>query len=200
MRIGIDIDGVLNDLAKFHLECGLRFCNQHQLSSEIDVSAYEVRDIFNWSERDYRQFQKEYYAVFFLTCSYLRPFASEAVRTLHQCNEIFIITARKPSLIRALNIPSYENSIFKLTQQWLSQAEIEYDHFVLTQWDKREAILDNKIDIMIEDSPLFFEQQESFPTTQLLCFDAVYNRKIVNPSIQRVHSWFDVLWLINQKG
>lgn len=196
MRIGVDIDGVLNDLSRFHLECGLRFCQQHQLSCRVDPSVYEIRDMFRWAEGDYRRFQKEYYKLFFLTCAYLRPLAAEAVRMLRQRSEVYIITGRKPSLMHALDIVLPKTSVSDLSQRWLAQAGIEYDRFILTSWDKRDALLWHKIDVMIEDSPLFFGQAADLPATRLLCFDAAYNQNVISPAVQRVYNWHDVLQLI----
>lgn len=196
MRIGVDIDGVLNDLGRFHLECGLQFCQRHHLSSEMDLTAYEVRDMFRWTEQDYRRFQKEWYKLFFLTCSYLRPLAPPAIRSLRQRNEVYIITGRKPSLMSSLGMESSKAAVSDLSQKWLAQAGIEYDQFILTSWDKQDALLQYKIDVMIEDSPLFFRQEMDIPAIQLVCFDAPYNQGVSSPSVHRVYSWNDVLWLI----
>lgn len=197
MKIGIDIDGVINDQTKFHLDCGRRFCRRHHLNCVPDLSAYEVQDIFGWSEADYRKFQQEYYKEFFLTDSYLRAGVKEAVQHLRKKHQINIITARKPTLPRRLEI---SGSVNEITENWLAGAKIDYDAFFCAcEIQEKWTILEHhQIDLMIEDSPIFFMNADVHPSIIAVCFDAPYNRALPKAeTLHRVYSWREAIDLIN---
>lgn len=197
VKIGIDIDGVINDQERFHLECGKQFCRKYHLSCVPDLTAYEVQDIFNWAEPDYRRFQREYYQDFFLTDRYIRAHAKETIRNLRKKHQIYIITARKPTLPERLGCPG---AVDNITEKWLKDAGIAYDKFfraptILKKW----AILKHhQIDLMIEDSPAFLAQSASFRSITAVCFDAAYNRDFPGAeTVLRIYSWREAFNLIN---
>lgn len=196
MNIGIDIDGVLNDLQQFNLNCGLEFCYKHHLMYAPNPEKYYVRDMFGWSKYYYRLFQHEYYKRFFLQTTYARPSASEVIRALKKDNNIYIITARKNILVRRMGLNKL-STVNLFTKTWLQEAGIEYDHLIFTSVDKQDILYHNRIDVMIEDSPLFFEKFECDQQTQAICFDAPYNRGIRNSEqVLRAHNWLEIFQLI----
>ena len=197
VKIGIDIDGVINDQERFNLECGKQFCRKYHLSCVPDLTAYEVQDIFDWAEPDYRRFQREYYQVFFLTDKYIRAHAKETIQHLRERHPIYIITARKPTLSERLGRPE---SVDIITEKWLRDAGIEYDKFfraptVLEKW----AILkQHQIDLMIEDSPTFLAQSALSRSITTVCFDATYNRDFPEAeTVPRIYSWREAFDFIN---
>ena len=46
MRIGIDIDGVLNDIAEWHFACGSKFCLENNINSGFRFLKYDNYIIF----------------------------------------------------------------------------------------------------------------------------------------------------------
>ena len=56
--------------------------------------------------------------------------------------------------------------------------------------------MDNKIDIMIEDSVSNIEQLKDH--MEILCFDAKYNQSYVNSQIYRVYNWNDVYDILSK--
>ena len=64
MRIGIDIDGVLNNLQEYHMAFGTRFCYDQNLPFIFHPEEYTVRDMFEWDLKTERKFYEEYYALF----------------------------------------------------------------------------------------------------------------------------------------
>ena len=189
MKIGIDIDGVINDQERFNLECGKQFCRKYHLNCVPDWTAYEIQDIFGWAESDYRRFQREYYQDFFLTDTYIRAHAKETIQRLRKKHQIYIITARKPTLPERLGCPG---SVDVITEKWLRDAGIEYDKFfraptILGKWT---ILKQHQIDLMIEDSPDFLAQSASSQSITTVCFDAAYNRDFCGAeTVPRIYSW-----------
>lgn len=193
MRIGIDIDGVINNLEQFHIEYGTLFCFLHQIKPTPDISQYEVRNMFQWKESDYRLFQKLYYKDFFLTDKYVRSFAKDVINYLHQAHKIYIITARKERLAQIMG----KKNIDTVSRHWLDSIGIKYDEFILTDVTKIESIQKEKIDVIIEDSPYFLSHIIGETHIKTICFDANYNRTFNGGSILRAYSWYDALNIIN---
>ncbi len=193
MRIGIDIDGVINNLEQFHIEYGTLFCFLHQIKTIPDTSQYEVRNMFQWEENNYHLFQKLYYKDFFLTNKYVRSFAKDVINYLQQVHEVYIITARKEHIAQIMG----KENIAAISKRWLDDIGIKYDEFIITDVTKIESIQNNKVDVIIEDSPYFLSHIMNKPHISTICFDANYNRHFTGTHIMRAYSWYDILRIIN---
>ena len=77
MRIGIDIDGVLTDTLKFKWKYGTEYFDTS--INDICKDTYEIRDIFNVSNKEENQFIRKYFFEYYCTNNYLRPFASQVL-------------------------------------------------------------------------------------------------------------------------
>lgn len=197
MRIGIDIDGVISDQARFCLECGKQFCDKYHISCVPDQASYEIQDMFHWDELTYRRFQQEYYPVFFQTDQYIRPCAKQVIQYLHKKHQIYVITARKPTLPARLGSLC---TVEAVTEKWLKKAGICYDYFFcVSEVQEKWAVLTRqRIDLMIEDSPAFLSQSSLYPPIITVCFDAAYNRCFPGAeAILRIHTWREASGLIN---
>ena len=60
MRIGVDIDGVLNDIAEWHYSCGFKFCTENDINREFDPYKYMMEDQFKLTDEENYKFWKEY--------------------------------------------------------------------------------------------------------------------------------------------
>lgn len=197
MRIGIDIDGVISDQARFCLECGKQFCDKYHISCVPNLASYEIQDMFHWDELTYRRFQQEYYPVFFQTDQYIRPCAKQVIQYLHKKHQIYVITARKPTLPARLGSLC---TVEAVTETWLKKAGICYDYFFcVSEVQEKWAVLTRqRIDLMIEDSPAFLSQSSLYPPIITVCFDAAYNRCFPGAeAILRIHTWREAFGLIN---
>lgn len=185
MKIGIDIDGVITNMEEALLDYGTKYCFENNIKYEIDLSNYYEGDMFNISDENIEKFWNKYlgeYAQNYPT----RKYASEVIKKLKVNNEIYIITARNEY---GLSDELY-GTMQKIVKQWLEKNKIEYNKIIFTQ-DKLKECKENKIDIMIEDSPMIIEKLKD--TIKVFCFDATYNRKISGENIIRVYSWYDIL-------
>ena len=105
---------------------------------------------------------------------------------------IYIVTARNE-----YGLPQETQGKMKeLTKEWLRKNDIVYDKIIFTQGSKLPYILDNKIDILIDDSPKNI--LEASKKISVLCFDNPYNKSINGDNIKRVYSWYDILNKIKQ--
>ena len=165
MKIGIDIDGVLTDIATFQLERGVK-----HFGKIIDKNGYEIRDIFNCSRVKESEFwlkNLDYYKMS------PRNGSSEFLSYLHNKGfDIYIISARN-LLLR------------KYTNYWLKTNNIYYDKIIYSN-DKLKIIKDNNVDIMIEDSPRNLILLSQY--IPMICMKASYNEMIDNSNIYMASS------------
>lgn len=119
-----------------------------------------------------------------------RPFASEIIKKLKQDeHEIYIITARW--------LTNREDEIGdkmrEIVKKWLTENEIIYDKLIFSKAsneEKSQEILENKIDLMIEDSPNNINELSNI--IPIICYDAGYNKNCVGDKITRCYSWYDI--------
>ena len=179
MRIGIDIDGTLTEIDKWTLESGKKEGYQ------IKRYAYEARDIFDLTDIEADYFWNKYFSVLLSDVEVKK----DAAQVIHELREkghkIYLITARS-----MLDLPKDKKDtldITKITLDWLKKHNIEYDHLEMSCFNKDVFCIKNKIDIMIEDSPInVIKISKVIP---VICMDCSYNRTIVNSNIKRVYNW-----------
>lgn len=194
--IGVDIDGVVNDLTLFHVACGTRYCLDNNILYTVVNNHIDSVDIFQWNAHTDRLFWEQYYLHLLLRSEFIRPFVSEVTKQLiDEGHTLIFVTARKDQ-----DLPSNETqSMFNITSRYLQENHIYHSDLVLSQ-SKEKVIVSKHIDIMIEDNPLFFQQYSSLLNIPLLCFDTLYNTQISGTNVVRVYSWHDVLQKIHLIG
>lgn len=189
MRIGIDIDGVLIDVEQYAIDYISKYCVENNIAYEIKDSNYNFYKTFNITEQEEDDFWNaniESYG----TNQKSRPFASEVINKLKSKGyEIYIITARWLS--------NREDEVGKrmrdIVKKWLNENDIYYDKLIFSKDSKERKIreiIDNKIDIMIEDSPNNIMELSSL--IPVICYDCNYNKNIKGKNITRCYSWYDI--------
>lgn len=173
MKIGIDVDGVLTDIASFQLERGAK-----HFGNVINKDGYEIRDIFSCSKIKETEFwlkNLDYYTM------EARSGASEFTNSLHNTgHELYIITAR--------------NIFLKVyTKFWLKENNIFFDKLIYST-NKLETIKDNNINIMIEDSSKNIDSLYKY--IPIICMKAPYNEMLNNNSIYMVSSFDEIYNII----
>lgn len=192
MNIGIDIDGVLTNIQDYVFEYGAKYTyEQGQELEKLRKNEYETSKIFNWQgDEDIKFWEKIF--IEYAKNERLRFFASEVINKLKEKHKIYFITARSD-----MDRDSKERSITeieKITKKWLEENDIPYDGIFFPGVDKRQVIIDNKIDVMIEDSAENIELIGDL--TEVIVFDAIYNKEIENKI--RVNSWYEILYYIER--
>lgn len=196
MRIGIDIDGVLTDVNRFILDHLSKFCVENNIDYCVGESFYDESKTFGIDKIDADKFWDEYLE-FYSKHVKARPFASEIIKKLRSLgHEIFIVTARWLTN----RDDKIGNKMRKTVKKWLADNKIFYEKLVFCKaQDERKVmeILDNKIDIMIEDSPKNIDELSKF--VKVICFDNDYNKKCGEGNITRCCSWYDIYKAIENK-
>jgi hypothetical protein len=186
MRIGVDIDGVLNNIGEWHYSCGFKFCCDNNINRGFNPDKYLIEEQFCLTDKENYKFWKEY--IFDVMVSIpVRPYASSIINNLRDMgHEIVILSARDNRYLTN----QYANTMNFYVEEWLNKNNIEYDDIITGSGDKRLKCLENNIDVMIEDKASnVLKISKDIP---VLCFDAPYNRNVDNENITRVYSWYQI--------
>lgn len=178
MNIGIDIDGVLTNIAEYQLEYGSKYTNNINLNLlNINPAEYETSDIFVWNEEQDKVFWDTYMEQYAKE-ERIRKFAPEVIEKLNEKHNIYIITARE----------NYSNvDIKKITEQWLKENNVKYNELIFAG-DKLPVILDKKIDVMVEDYPKNINKLKDH--CNVVVFDNIYNKDAEGKF--RAYSWYQI--------
>lgn len=186
MRIGVDIDGVLNDIGQWHYSCGFKFCIDNHIQRGFHPHEYMMEQQFELTDEENYKFWREY--IFDLMVSIpTRPYAGNVLKALKEMgHEIVILTARDNRYLTN----QYANTMNFYVEEWLHKNNIPYDEIVAGPGKKKDKCIKHKLDIMIEDKASnVLEISDVIP---VLCFDAPYNLGIVKDDVYRVYSWYQI--------
>lgn len=186
MRIGIDLDGVITDIARFVADYGTKFCYENNIEFKLNAGEYDEAKALGISYEDAEKFWNEYLPYYAMKYN-AREFAREVIAKLKETNEIYIITARNEDGLP----PESYGHMQEMVVNWLKHQNIAYDKIIFTKGSKLPYCLENNIDVMIEDSPRNILDISS--KVPVLCFDNQYNEKMDGENITRVYSWYDIL-------
>ena len=186
MRIGIDLDGVITNIAQFVADYGTKFCYDNKIKYNLKPDEYDESKALGITYEITEKFWNRYLP-YYVTKYSPREFAKEVIDTLRKDNEIYIITARNED-----GLPKEQYGFMQtMVKNWFKENEISYDKLIFTQGSKLPYCLENKIDIMIEDSPRNIKEIST--KIPVLCFDNSYNKELKGNNITRVYSWYDIL-------
>lgn len=186
MRIGVDLDGVLNDVAEWHFACGSKFCLENNISRGFNANGYYMEEQFYLTAEENREFWRQY--IFDLLISIpQRPYASEVIHRLRQAgHKIIILSARDNQYLTN----QYEGMMDYYVKSWLAKNNIEYDDLIINSKNKREKCLSLGFDIMIEDKASNVNSISKI--IPVMVFDAPYNQGCMGSNVIRVYSWYQV--------
>lgn len=189
MKIGIDIDGVLNYAPKIMLECGTKYCVETGLGKLLDPGAHDLTQKFSWDTETARDFWVKY-AWRQVWEDATQDFAAEVIDKLREDgHEIWIVTGRANSDRRVNGM--LENETWEdVTKKWLAREGIHYDEFGFDQQDKGSFCREHGIEVMVEDSVGYLKTFDG--QTKVLIFDYPYNREVDLSNAERVYSWYDI--------
>lgn len=189
MRIGIDIDGVLTNIEQFVLDYISKYCVENNIEYNISDMNYEYSKTFNISREIELEFWNTYLEKYAVN-EKARPFASEVINKLkEEGNEIYIITARWLSN----RDDDVGKNMREMVKKWLAENKIVYDKLVFSKAEKEkksQEIIENKIDLMIEDSPNNINELSKI--IPVICYNAQYNKDCSENKIIRCYSWYDI--------
>lgn len=186
LRIGVDIDGVLNNVGEWHFSLGTKFCLENHINRGFNPRKYYMEDQFYLTDEENKEFWRQY--IFDLLIAIPpRPFASEILHRLRKDGHtIVILTARDNQYL----LNQYEGMIDFYIKEWLSKYNMEYDEIITGSLDKKQKCLQAKLDLMIEDKESNINKiKEMIP---VFVFDAPYNQNCIGENIVRVYTWYQI--------
>lgn len=193
MNIGIDIDGVLIDLERMEIDYATKISIEENWPIIINLTEYDETKTFNWTEDQAEKFWNKY-LVKYVSESRPRMFAPEIIEKLQQDgNKIYIITARNES-----GMPKeYYGQMQQLTKKWLETQNIKYEKLIFAaNEEKLPQCLQNKIDVMIEDSPNNIKNIAN--KIKVIKFDCQYNKNVNGENIITAYSWYHIYKIIEE--
>lgn len=188
MRIGIDIDGVLNSHYEFCIDYGTKFCDELGKFKLENINVIDTTDMFSWGEDIAHKFWNKYRKELVITLP-AKKYAAEVIKRLkEEDNMIYIITARKNN--DEWFPEDIKNDVEVITKKWLNENEIYFDEIIFDVRDKGIYCKENNIDFMVEDDPNNIKKL--IGNTNVIIFDNPYNRNKEFNKITRAYSWYDV--------
>lgn len=186
MRIGIDIDGCINNQHDFVINYGCKYISDNKLTYTIkDYSAENSEQIFGWTSEVAHDFWETYRPV--LVKENIRPFCSEIINKLFdEGNEIYIITSRYNGDIW-WDSDSRDN-VHDITMDFFKHYNIKYTDIIFSQ-NKLDTIKQYNIDIMLEDNLKNIELISDL--IPVFVMSNTYNIKINNDNVIRCYCWYD---------
>lgn len=193
MRIGVDIDGVLNYNYRFMVECGTKYCSETGHGKLLDLNKRHISEMYGWTREERNDFWDQYGAL--QMCIWpAQTYAAEVIDRLRsEGHEIWIITGRNNNdrPIQNMLASTWEET----TKLWLEQNDIHYDSIAFNHQDqpptdKGTFCAENHIDLMIEDDPDYLRVM--LGKVRPIVFDQPYNREPGLLELDRAYSWYDL--------
>jgi uncharacterized HAD superfamily protein len=180
MRIGIDIDGVLNNFEKYmdKIICnkyGYTVINQkgNNFDTRFGISIEEANKLWDEVREDY------------LLNFPPRRFCKSVLIKLKQEHEIILISNRG----YGINSSVTADYILQKTLQWLKKYNLPYDKIYFVNGSKKPISLEEKIDLFIDDSlGVLRDLKTEIP---VICFLASYNQH-EKANFTYVKNWNDL--------
>jgi len=169
LRVGVDIDGVLNDILSICVE-GLNDYLEVTLTTE---------DMTNYNFAKSYQVPQEKVVEFFI-----REETNILKNAVPQQNAAETLSKMK------------KQHQIKVTEEWLEKHEIAYDKLIMVgSSDKREACLKERIDVLIEDSldNALMVNGQGIP---VMLMNAPHNQGKLPQGITRVSCWLEAEQLL----
>ena len=191
MNIGIDIDGVLTNDDEYILSCTSKYCYENNIQGFIEPYKYEYNKL-NWNQELIDDYRSKYFDEY-VDKEPVRKFASEVIKKLKEDgHKIFIITGRYQTYNET---PAGENMRLRV-KKWLDKNEIVYDKLIFARVPKIKELQENKIDLMIEDSPTTIPVIKDI--VKVLCYDTRYNTNLKCDNMNRVFILYVIFMKINE--
>lgn len=189
MRIGVDIDGVLNYYELAVLEYGTKYCFETGRGKLEDANAISGKQIYGWNEEISMDYWKKY-TKFQSWILPARTYAAEVIAKLREeGHEIWIVTGRSNADTLAPDMP--RSTWEETTRYWLAENGIQFDEMGFGMKEKGAFCAENQIDLMIEDAPVYLKKLEAAGIRTFI-FDHRYNQEVNFVGAERVYSWYDI--------
>lgn len=184
MKIGIDIDDVITNTSETIEE----YVVQNNNSKKLREHMKEIMK-GNPSDPEVIEFCMETYLKVFQKVK-LKENAKEVIQSLlDKGNEIYLITARGENL-------EFFRGSEKVTKEFLEDNNIKYTRIIFNAVNKAQLCVDNKIDLMIDDSIEHCEDVKNVGIDSIVFTSKV--NKNVHTTVERVNNWLELEARLNE--
>lgn len=177
MKLGIDIDGCLNDF-----QTAMATIIKRDYGIETPKHIYYMVEELKLSKKETEDFWKKYNPELLS----LAPVTSGAIENLEKLRtlgcSLNIITAR-------------DYSVASLTENWLYEQKIPYDKIYFCGEKKHQVCEWQNIKFMVEDNPEYAKALADSGISVAL-YSRPYNEGFVHDKVQIVKNWNDVYKMV----
>ena len=188
MRIGVDIDGTINQGYCYDIIHGRKFMEEHNKFRGFDSTKQYPKDMYYMDQDTYIQFMDEWFPWKVRNCP-LEIGAKEALDALYDDFDIVIITARDEHRHEG----KYTGEMMKKdTIDYFKKMGIKYNEIHFSCKDKHIACKQYGCDMLIDDSPKHIKEciDNEIP---VIVASHVYNRQFFgHPYTMYGVNWFDI--------
>lgn len=187
MNIMIDVDDTLTCFVKKRNNLIKKYIKEKNLPYKIlDIYCTKSANVADWPIEECCNFWKELgtSAQLNAPCQKDSPNVVQIIKNLG--HKIFIVTARPDKYYDAL----------KYTKLWLEKNKIPFDEIFTGKQNKKQAMIDLKIDVVIDDSYQTITYASELGIKSLL-FTTKENENLKAPPLsQRVISWNEIFKIL----
>ena len=183
MVIAVDLDGVVFDTEDYYRTYAHLYDIYVVKSGIKNKSEMNVFDRHGWSKENANDFYGKYTEEVLLSAP-IKPGAKFVLDKLKQMgHKLVCVTLRG----------YYRECEISITEQRLKQAGIEFDKIIYSQLDKVQACLDEKVEVMVEDSHTNIARLSKHGIKCLHMKGAGLKDAESNENVVVVQNWADVL-------
>lgn len=189
MKIGIDIDGVILDYERVLKTYGdLYDLIELKKDGIIDRNEHYLRNRYDWTEEERMNFINKYFLKLSKQTS-LIPGAKDVINMLQkEGNELIIISARGGMIEEMKDV-----AIEKFNEEGIS-----FNKYYWKQEDKLEVAMNEKIDVMIDDSYDVCKKLSSNGIKTIYFRDKDMKVLEQNDSLKEVSNWGEIYRYIKE--
>lgn len=175
MRIGIDLDDTIFNTKEQYKKYQSKYLNEKQITE---------KELWNIRKNRFDFIKSNFDNIF--NSLTVKPYVKRTLKLLKKYNhEIYIITARSKR---------YNKNIYNITKDSLIKNNIPFDKLILTDKTKINACMQNKIDIIIDNSIEVYNELKN-KNIKLILYDEL---NIFLNVKERVSKWKEILEMVKE--
>lgn len=183
-RVGFDIDGIIQDVRAFQIKYGTSYF-ESKGKKIVDSGALDIQTMFGCSPEEETAFWTSHlhilqYAISGDLMDRVVPFMKRLTEDGHK---IYIITRREladKDNVLGMIMRTCVKSYFK-------RNDIPAESFVFCSGSKVQAVLDNRLDVMFEDTTSHVNEISEH--IHVFCMDAPHNRNCSKKNVTRIYDY-----------